>query len=293
MSMHVNFSPELRTWILHNLNRGCAVENLVESMVAQGFEAWVAHGLVEAFVDAINKGVQPPTDSVVLDSMLAEYRYETPRLAPGPVIRTGDRDILVLLRLEQPVIALLESVFSDEECGQLIELARDRLRPSTIVDPVTGEDKVAAHRDSEGMFFELEETPFIARLDRRISEVMNSPIENGEGLQVLRYGPSAKNTPHFDFLAPSNQANRDSLARSGQRISTMVIYLNDVASGGETVFPEIGLSVLPKKGNGVYFEYANSQRQVDPRSVHAGAPVLAGEKWAVTKWIREKRFIPA
>ena len=70
-----------------------------------------------------------------------------------------------------------------------------------------------------------------------------------------------------------------------------MIYLNTVESGGETVFPEIGLAVSAKKGNAAYFEYGNSLRQVDPKSVHAGAPVYAGEKWAVTKWMRERRFI--
>ena len=290
MSMLVNFSSELRTWILHNLTRGCAQESLVEGMVSQGFEQWVAHGLVEAFAQALEEGAEPPQDCVVLDSPLAQYRYETPRLPGGPVIRTADRDIPVLLRMEQPVMALLHSVLSEEECDELIDLARDRLRPSTVVDPETGEDKVAEHRDSEGMFFAREETPFIAKLDRRISQLMNSPVENGEGLQVLRYGPGAKNTPHFDFLVPSNQANRNSLARSGQRISTLVVYLNHVKNGGETLFPKIGLAVSPNKGNAAYFEYANSQRQVDPLSVHSGGVVLEGEKWVVTKWMREKRF---
>jgi len=172
-------------------------------------------------------------------------------------------------------------------------LARGRLCPSTVVDPHSGQDKVAQHRDSEGMFFELCENPFIARLDRRISALMNCPLEHGEGLQVLRYGPQARNTPHFDFLVPSHDANRASLARSGQRISTLVVYLNDVGAGGETVFPEVGLAVTPKRGNAVYFEYANSRRQVDPLSVHAGAPVVQGEKWALTKWMREKPFRPA
>jgi len=290
MSMLVNFSPELRTWIVHNLERGCAAEKLVDSMVSQGFEQWVASGLIQVFVNSKEEGIEPPLDSISLDSPLAEYRYETPRLASGPVIPTADRKIPVLLRLEQPVVALLEGVFSEDECDQLIELARPRLRPSTVVDPETGEDKIAEHRDSDGMFFACEETPFIARLDRRVSQLMNSPVENGEGLQILRYGPGAKNTPHFDFLVPSNQANKNSLARSGQRISTLVVYLNHVPLGGETVFPKVGLSVLPKKGNAVYFEYANSLRQVDPQSVHAGAQVLEGEKWVVTKWMREKRF---
>lgn len=293
MSISVNFSPELSGWILHNLDRGCTVDDLINSMVEQKFDPSIAAGLVDAFWRSRSEGVDPPKDAVEIDSALAEYRYEIPRLAPGSVIRTTDRDIPVLLRLDQPVIALLDSVLSDEECDQLIELARNRLRPSTVVDLYTGADKIAEHRDSDGMFFKLEETPFIAKLDQRISEVMNCPIENGEGLQVLRYGPNTKNTPHFDFLAPSNPANRESLARSGQRISTLVTYLNNVKSGGETFFPEVGLSVSPKKGNSAYFEYGNSLRQVDPKSVHSGTAVNEGEKWVVVKWMRERRFTSA
>ena len=49
-------------------------------------------------------------------------------------------------------------------------------------------------------------------------------------------------------------------------------------AGGETVFPAAGLSVAPRKGNAVYFEYANARRQVDPASLHAGARVIEGEK---------------
>jgi prolyl 4-hydroxylase len=292
MSLQINFSPELRAWIIHNLQRGCAESDLVNSMIQQNFQPDIAFGLVQAFSQALRLGMEPPTGSLEIESALEPYQYQTPRLSPSPIIRTADRDIAVLMRLQQPVIAVLENVLSHAECDQLIELARPRLTPSTIVDPMTGENRTAEHRDSEGMFFKLNETPFIAALDKRISTLMNCPVEHGEGLQVLRYGVQAKNTPHFDFLSPGNQTNRNSLARSGQRISTLVVYLNDVEQGGETVFPELGLSVLPKKGNAAYFEYANSLGQLDHKSVHAGAPVYAGEKWAMTKWMRERRFVP-
>jgi len=286
MGMTVNFSPELGDWLQHNLQRGCAEQDLVKSMCSQGFQPALAEGLVAAFAEALRAGVAPPRDMLTLAEADEDYRYETPRLAAGPVIRTPDRDIAVLSRLSKPCVAVLESVLSAEECAQLIVLARPRLKPSTVVDPITGEDRAVEHRDSEGMFFRLEETPFIAQIDRRISALMGMPLSHGEGLQVLRYGPAAKTTPHFDFLVPGNQANRNSLARSGQRVSTLVAYLNEVEDGGETVFPEAGLSVLPRRGNAVYFEYANSLRQVDPLSVHAGAAVLRGERWALTKWMR-------
>jgi len=143
------------------------------------------------------------------------------------------------------------------------------------------------------MFFRPAETPLIALLDRRVAELMNCPLENGEGLQVLRYGPGGHTAPHFDFLIPSNPTNEASLKRSGQRLSTLMIYLSDVTRGGETVFPEAGLSVSPRKGNAVYFEYANSRQQLDARALHAGAPVIEGEKWAVTKWMRTRAFVAA
>ena len=121
---------------------------------------------------------------------------------------------------------------------------------------------------------------------------MNLPIENGEGFQVLHYPKGALSTPHFDFLVPSNPANQASIARSGQRKSSLVIYLNDVEDGGETAFPALGWSILPQRGNAVYFEYANSRGQVDHHSLHAGNAVTSGEKWVATKWMRERRFVP-
>jgi prolyl 4-hydroxylase len=143
------------------------------------------------------------------------------------------------------------------------------------------------------MFFLPGETPLIAALDARFSQLMNLPINHGEGLQVLRYGPGTRSTPHFDFLVPRNEASEQSLRRSGQRVSSLVAYLNDVTGGGETTFPQVGLAVCPQRGNAVYFEYCNARGQVDAASLHAGAPVTEGEKWAVTKWMRERPFVSA
>ncbi len=293
MTIAITLNGELKSWICRNLERGCAPDELVQSMIAEKFEPPIARSLIEAFVRARNTGEAMPGDTVTLDVEAPPYVQDPPRLAAGNVIRTSDRTVAVSFRLRQPIIAVLADVLSAQECAQLISLARPRLTPSTVVDPQTGANQAAAHRNSEGMFFRLRETPFIARLDERISQIMNFPLEHGEGLQVLRYGPGTQSTPHFDFLAPSNEANRLSLARSGQRHSSLVIYLNDVPDGGETVFPSAGLSVCPRRGHAVYFEYCNSRGQVDPLSLHAGAPVFAGEKWAVTKWMRQRRFVSA
>ena len=72
-------------------------------------------------------------------------------------------------------------------------------------------------------------------------------------------------------------------------MGSLVMYLNDVEDGGETIFPEIGFSVIPRRGHAVYFAYCNSRNQGDPLTLHGGAPVRRGEKWIATKWLRQHR----
>ena len=61
--------------------------------------------------------------------------------------------------------------------------------------------------------------------------------ENGEDIQVLRYEPGQKYDPHFDYFT-----DKVNIARGGHRIATVLMYLTDVAKGGETVFPSAEVS---------------------------------------------------
>ncbi len=185
---------------------------------------------------------------------------------------------------------VLNNVLTPEECDELIRLSRIKLKRSTIVDPLSGEYRVIEDRSSSGTFFALNENEFISRLDRRISEVVNWPAENGEGLQILNYQIGGEYKAHFDYFPPDDPGSQPHLNNGGQRVSTLVVYLNDVDDGGETVFPRINLSVCPRKGSAVYFEYCNATGEVDPMTLHGGAPVRAGEKWIATKWMRQSRY---
>ena len=293
MSTVVRFSPDLSAWLVENLNQGMAPAELVRIMIEERMDPRVARAIVDAFVLARQQGKPLPVDAVELEDAPPEFEYEAPIAPLLPRFRVGERVIPVLLRQEQPRLSVLGNVLDASECAKLIELARPRLQPSTVVNPASGKDEVVAHRTSFGMFFRLGESPFIAELDARISALMNLPVENGEGFQVLRYPEGAETTAHFDFVLLTNDSSRASVARSGQRVSTLIAYLNDVEAGGETTFPRVGLSVTPQVGNAVYFEYCNSKNQVDHLSLHAGNPVTRGEKWVLTKWMRQKRFVAA
>lgn len=299
MTTVVRFPSALGDWVRQHLDNGVAPGELRGALQERDIAAEAAQAIVDAFVRARRGERAMPVDQVELltepmsSAGAPPYRYETPRFRPGTSIATDDRIVRVAARAERPMLAVLNGVFSGDECEEVIALARGRLRPSTLVDPRTGRDVVSGLRSSLGMFFRPAETPLIARLDRRIAEIMNLPVSHGEGLQILHYPEGAGSAPHYDFLVPSNPANQASIARSGQRVSTLVTYLNDVPAGGETVFPAAGWAVSPQRGNAVYFEYANSHGELDHASLHASSAVTRGEKWVATKWMRERPFVSA
>jgi prolyl 4-hydroxylase len=67
------------------------------------------------------------------------------------------------------------------------------------------------------------------------------------------------------------------------------MYLNTPKRGGATTFPDVGLEVAPVKGNAVFFSY--NAPHASTKTLHGGAPVLEGEKWVATKWLREGEFV--
>jgi len=112
-------------------------------------------------------------------------------------------------------------------------------------------------------------------------------LENGEGLQILHYGVGAEYKPHNDYFDASEPGGEVLLQRGGQRVATVVMYLNTPAGGGATVFPDGHFEVAAIKGNAVFFSYDRAHEMT--RTLHAGAPVKQGEKWIATKWLRERR----
>ena len=99
---------------------------------------------------------------------------------------------------------------------------------------------------------------------------------------MLRYGPGAEYRPHYDYFDPAQPGTPAILKRGGQRVASLVMYLNTPPRGGATVFPDVKLEVAPVKGNAVFFSYDRPHPMT--RTLHGGAPVLEGEKWVATKW---------
>ncbi len=276
-------TPELRQWIVAQAQAGHKPEVVLEAMRASGWQEAVALDALEA----------------TLKGFLAEQAQAAglpvPVVVPGPDLTdaplwldAGDRQVQVLMTLHNPRVVVFGGLLSSAECEALIELARPRLARSETVQTETGGSEVNPVRTSSGMFFTREENPLCARIEARIARLLEWPIENGEGLQILHYLPGAEYKPHHDYFDPAKAGTPAILARGGQRLGTLVMYLNAPDKGGATTFPDVGLAVAPIQGNAVFFSY--DRPHPITRTLHGGAPVVAGEKWVATKWLREGRF---
>ena len=214
--------------------------------------------------------------------MTKSINEETIFYQSGNHIIVDDRKINIVTKFEEPLIVVLDKVLSNQECDQLIEFSKDKLKRSKISS--SGEGEVNEIRTSSSMFFQESENDILEKLEKRISDIMCIPIEHAEGIQILKYTPGQEYKAHFDFF------NSASKAAKNNRISTLVIYLNDVEEGGETYFPKLNLSISPKKGSAVYFEYFYNNEVLNELTLHGGAPVIKGEKWVATQWMRKQKI---
>jgi len=276
-------SPELREWIVAQLAAGHSVPALRQSMHAAGWR----DDATDAALAEVERAAHG--DTAAAAEAPARTDMPGPHLENSPLyLDAGDRRVQVVQTVKHPRIVVFGNLLAAEECEALIAAARQRLSRSLTVETKTGGETLNADRTSDGMFFERGENEVVQRIEARIATLLNWPLDFGEGLQILRYSPGAQYRPHYDYFDPGEPGTPTILRRGGQRVGTLVMYLQEPEQGGATIFPDIGLDVAPVRGTGVFFSYDRP----DPatRTLHGSAPVLAGEKWIATKWLRERTF---
>ncbi|KAL5181573.1 putative prolyl 4-hydroxylase 9 [Glycine soja] len=190
---------------------------------------------------------------------------------------------------------------SAEQCETIIEMARGGLKPSTLVlRKGETEESTKGIRTSYGVFMSAseDETGILDSIEEKIAKATKIPRTHGEAFNILRYEVGQKYSPHYDAFDEAEFGPLQS-----QRAASFLLYLTDVPEGGETLFPYengfnrdgsydfedcIGLRVRPRKGDGLLFYSLLPNGTIDQTSVHGSCPVIKGEKWVATKWIRDQ-----
>ena len=270
-------SPEWQGWIEDGLRRGCTTDSMIQVLVRDG-------RISRAVASAAIRSAQPESNAG------ATHNQVRPFVETGKnLIATPDRTIQVVLSVEAPNVAVLGNVLSDEECDVLIAYGEERMTRSHTVAS-TGGDQIDPARTSDGCTMQRGEIDLVTRIEARLAHIANWPVERGEGFQLLRYGVGAEYKPHFDWFNANVPGQAQLFGTAGQRVGTIVMYLNDVEAGGGTLFPELGLEVAPRKGGAVFFTNVTPEGSPCPLSLHGGSPVIAGVKYVATKWLRERVF---
>eukprot|EP00239_Pterosperma_sp_CCMP1384_P010266 CAMPEP_0197864902 /NCGR_PEP_ID=MMETSP1438-20131217/43353_1 /TAXON_ID=1461541 /ORGANISM="Pterosperma sp., Strain CCMP1384" /LENGTH=382 /DNA_ID=CAMNT_0043483281 /DNA_START=103 /DNA_END=1251 /DNA_ORIENTATION=- len=209
----------------------------------------------------------------------------------------------------KPRAYLYHGFISEAEADHIVELAKPKVRRSTVVDSETGEVKTDPIRTSEQTFLMRGQDKVVTDVEERIASFAMIPYENGEDLQVLKYQNGQKYDAHHDVGELTSKSGQSLASDGGYRMATALVYLSTPEWGGETVFPysewideskatteeysdcgAMGVAAKPRKGDMLLFWSIDLNHNIDPASMHAGCPTLKGTKWTATKWMHESPF---
>jgi len=204
---------------------------------------------------------------------------------------TADENAQLKVLSTSPYIAQVENFLSDEECHFLIEMSKDHLVRSQVINADEAGSYTDSRRTSEGFFLYKDPTnPQLTHIERKIENLTGFPIRNSEDLHILHYAVGGEYKPHFDYFDAKTPGGAYCMERGGQRIATVILYLNTPEKGGETIFPKLSIVIKPIKGQALIFHNCTPEGLEDPSTLHGGAPVVKGDKWIATRWIRQRDF---
>lgn len=187
-----------------------------------------------------------------------------------------------------PQIFTIDNFVSDTECDHLIELGRPKLERALV----SGQDKGMVSKGRSGSNNWVAHNASLTSLavSIRIANLINMPLENAESLQIIHYGVEQEYRGHYDgWEHNKSEKTFRNMKLGGQRIYTCLCYLNDVKEGGGTRFNRLNINVQAQKGRLLVFSNVIKNTNTrHPLSMHAGMPVISGEKYAFNLWFREK-----
>jgi prolyl 4-hydroxylase len=191
-----------------------------------------------------------------------------------------------------PNVWMLDGLLEPWICDYVIAMAAPTLTRGKVLDE-EGQETVREERTNTVMHFGLVDSDVILELvSARLAAAAEMPAENGEALGVLHYATGEVYKPHVDYI-PETLQNAPILEKLGQRVRTLLVYLNDGFEGGATEFPHLKVGYKPPRGCALIFDSVKPDGSVDPMTLHVGAPPTSGQKWAISKWFRNKALRPS
>lgn len=195
---------------------------------------------------------------------------------------------------ESPPVLVVEDFLTEEECRQVQDVAglgtaqapnASSLSPIKVQSATMSQSLAQSVRTSTSWFCHYAS---VSTLLVKMEELLGIRLSNIEEPQIVQYQASQEFSWHYDHLPP------DQLSNGGQRIATVLVYLNDCPES-PTVFRDLlskngALSVRPVAGRALIFFPADASGVPDERTLHCGKPAVTTEKHLVQCWIHQSPY---
>jgi prolyl 4-hydroxylase len=225
-----------------------------------------------------------------MDSHIIEGESSTKTPQPRRLLSVG-------VQKHAKCVWTADDILTERECQTIIDASKDSLSRSTVLKGASEEDPALnngrtstnAWLLAKDLDIDSEAFKVLLKIEKITETFTDIPIENQEGLQVLKYNEGEQYESHHDFFHDNHKEFDKVMAEGGQRIFTVYFYLNNVEEGGETFFPRLDVKIKPKTGRAVIWQNVIDGEVYHP-SLHWGMPPVKGVKWGCTKWCREREF---
>ena len=258
-----------REWLLHNRDRGCAREQLIERALAQGF----SRAAIEEILNAPADTAEQKLTEITVD-WLAWYKALLTRPDHRP--RAWRLDTSLAQIYEIP------NLLSRSECDCVIDAINGALQPSTVTRGRSD------YRTSRTCHLREIQPDLAADLDQRFAALLGVDPRFSEPIQGQRYDGGEYFKEHTDWFTPGTEEYITHTRVGGQRTWTVMIYLNAVELGGETCFRKLDRCFTPVPGLALIWNNLQADGTPNPFTLHEAIPVAKGHKWVITKWFRSQ-----
>ena len=165
-----------------------------------------------------------------------------------------------------------------------------QIRPSAVVDPDSGRAIAHPVRINQSTQWYPELLGWLGKLlECRLATAAGYDVSNGEVLSLLHYRVGQRYKAHFDCIGEKLATSEQGLLQGGQRTMTVLLVMgDDDFKGGETNFPRLGTAARPAKGELLRFNNSDKEGRALPASLHEGKPIESGQKWLLSKWVRQR-----
>lgn len=190
-----------------------------------------------------------------------------------------------------PRVFTIENFLPKPVCAWLIKQAKKNLVRAPVQTAArNGAFSVDdARTNSAAGTSHLQPDLVVQLVNMRIAAAIGLPLENQEPTNFLHYARGQQYGRHFDFITQEEeQGFARELATIGQRVATLLVYLNEDYEGGATEFPLLDWRFKGKTGDALIFWNLSARGEREMNSLHVGTAVAKGEKWLLSKWVRQR-----